>query len=254
MEYEHAIHIEPDEFRTMITTSLDGFLIVAVTGHILEANESYCRLVGYSREELINMHISEVDAIESPEDVSKRIEEIVQKGALRFETHRHKNGSIIDVEVCSNYSSAHGGTFFSTFRDITGHKRTREIIDARLRLIEYSINHSIDELLHETLNEAELFLKNTYKISLVVTDIGIPVMDGYKLFGEHKNLRPKLPIIISSGFGDTDVTSRLGSDNVAGIISKPYNANQLRDVLKRAVGGTNSDRLMVAAGEFIPRK
>ena len=78
---------------------------------------------------------------------------------------------------------------------------------------------------------------NSAKISLVVTDIGMPVMDGYKLFGALKNLSPKLPIIISSGFGDTAITSRLGSDNVAGIISKPYNANQLRDVLKRAVGG-----------------
>ncbi|MEI6205584.1 MAG: PAS domain S-box protein [Desulfuromonadales bacterium] len=124
MDAVHSIHIEPDEFRTMFTTSLDGFLIVAVTGHILEANDSYGRMVGYSREELINMHISEIDAIESPVDVSKRAEEIVQSGALRFETrHRHKNGSIIEIEVCSNYSPAHGGMFFSCFRDITEHKR-----------------------------------------------------------------------------------------------------------------------------------
>ena len=156
MGAKHSIHIESDEFRTMITTSLDGFLIVAVTGHILDANDSYCRMMGYSREELVNMHISEIDAIESHEDVSTRSEEIVQRGALRFETrHRHKNGSIIDIEVCSNYSSAHGGIFFSTFRDITEHKHAREIINTRLRLMEFSVNHSMDELLQKTLDEAE---------------------------------------------------------------------------------------------------
>ncbi len=156
MNPKNPIRIKSDEFRTMITTSLDGFLIVDVTGYILEANDSYCRMVGYTREELISMHISEVDAIESSEDVLKRAEMIVQKGALRFETrHRHKNGSTIDIEVCSNYSSVQGGVFFSTFRDISEHKRTRGIIDARLRLTEGSINHSIEDLLRETLDEAE---------------------------------------------------------------------------------------------------
>lgn len=124
MDAEHSLHIESDEFLTMISNSLDGFLIVAITGYILDANDSYCRMVGYSREELITMHISAVDAIETPEDVARRAEEIVQKGALRFETrHRQKNGSIIEIEVCSNYSSAHGGMFFSSIRDITEHKR-----------------------------------------------------------------------------------------------------------------------------------
>lgn len=150
MDADHSIHIESDEFRTMITTSLDGFLIVTVSGRVLDANDSYCRMVGYSREELINMHISEVDAIESPEDDSKRVEEIVQRGVLRFETkHRHKNGSIIAFEVCSNYSSLHGGMFFSFFRDITEQKRTRDILVTRIRLLEYATNHTMEELLRD---------------------------------------------------------------------------------------------------------
>jgi len=110
MNPEHPIRIKSDEFHTMITTSLDGFLIVDKTGHALEANDSYCRMLGYTREELIKMHISELDAVESHEEVLKRVEEIIQKGASRFETkHRHKNGSTIDIEVCTNYSTVQGG-------------------------------------------------------------------------------------------------------------------------------------------------
>jgi len=78
-----------------------------------------------------------------------------------------------------------------------------------------------------------IYQKNAADITLVLTDMGMPIMDGYELFAELKKLNPELPIIVSSGYGDAEVSSRIGSDNIAGIISKPYNPGQLRDVLKR---------------------
>jgi CheY-like chemotaxis protein len=81
----------------------------------------------------------------------------------------------------------------------------------------------------------ELYQKNAADITLVLTDMGMPVMDGYELFYELKKLKPELPIIISSGYGDAEVSSRIGSDNIAGLISKPYNHNQLREVLRGVV-------------------
>jgi len=83
----------------------------------------------------------------------------------------------------------------------------------------------------------ELYQKNAEEVTLVMTDMGMPVMDGYELIPALKQFNPKLPIIVSSGFGDADVNSRIGSDNIAGIISKPYNPNQLREVLKGVVEG-----------------
>jgi YesN/AraC family two-component response regulator len=68
-----------------------------------------------------------------------------------------------------------------------------------------------------------------------MTDMGMPIMDGYELFNELKKLNPELPIIVSSGYGDAEVSSRIASDEIAGIISKPYNADQLRDILKKIV-------------------
>ncbi len=83
----------------------------------------------------------------------------------------------------------------------------------------------------------ELFQKNSAKITLVITDMGMPIMDGYSLFLELKRLAPELPIIISSGFGDSVISSRLESKDIAGLISKPYKYDQLREVLKNALGG-----------------
>ena len=127
MDTEHLGKLDLADFRSIIASAVDGFLLVDLTGHILEANESYCQLTGYSRDEILNKHISEVDPIDSVEDVARRSEKIIQAGSLRFETkHRHKNGSAVDVEVSSNYSPLHGGSFFSFFRDITQQKRIEQ--------------------------------------------------------------------------------------------------------------------------------
>jgi PAS domain S-box-containing protein len=79
----------------------------------------------------------------------------------------------------------------------------------------------------------ELYQKRASDITMVVTDIGMPVMNGYELFRELKQRNPELPIIISSGFGNVDVVSQLPGEEIAGLVSKPYNFYQLRDVLKK---------------------
>ena len=86
------------------------------------------------------------------------------------------------------------------------------------------------------MNALELYQKNSDIITLVVTDMGMPVVDGYELFGKLKKLAPELPIVVSSGFGDTAVTSRIDPGSIAGLINKPYRFDQLREVLKGVVG------------------
>ncbi|MDD2850705.1 MAG: PAS domain S-box protein [Desulfuromonadaceae bacterium] len=78
----------------------------------------------------------------------------------------------------------------------------------------------------------DLYQKSASDISLVLTDMGMPVMDGYALFHALKQIKPTLPIIISSGFGEADVTARIDPDKIAGLISKPYTPEKLRDMLK----------------------
>lgn len=78
----------------------------------------------------------------------------------------------------------------------------------------------------------ELYKRISEDITLVVTDLGMPVMDGYVLVHELRKLKPALPIIISSGFGDIEISSRLVNENISGIITKPFNISRLRDTLK----------------------
>lgn len=81
----------------------------------------------------------------------------------------------------------------------------------------------------------EIYQRNLDRIDLVITDIGMPVMDGYELFEKLKEVSPSLPIVITSGFCVTDVASRIPIDNIAGFVEKPYSPEQMCEVLRDAI-------------------
>ncbi|MGZ4969345.1 MAG: sensor domain-containing protein [Methylobacter sp.] len=89
-----------NQIKAMIDISLDGFWIADLMGNVLRVNQAYAKIVGYSTDELVNMHISQLEAIEGPEQVREHIARIVAQGYDLFETrHRHKDGHCIDIEV-----------------------------------------------------------------------------------------------------------------------------------------------------------
>ncbi|MGB8708023.1 MAG: PAS domain S-box protein, partial [Dehalococcoidia bacterium] len=115
------------EYQTIIRTTIDGFWQADMQGHFLDMNDAYCHLTGYSRDELLNMSIPDVEAIEEPEETAKRIRKIKEVGYDRFETrHRRKDGEIIDVVISVNYLPIDGGRMFVFIRDISEHKRAEE--------------------------------------------------------------------------------------------------------------------------------
>ncbi|MDH4028886.1 MAG: PAS domain S-box protein, partial [Nitrospirota bacterium] len=117
------MHAE-EEYRTIIKTSMDGFWALDTEGNIVDMNEAYCRISGYSREELLRMNVREIDLRESPEEISSHIREVMKEGSDRFETsHRTRDGRSIELEISSYYSGHKGGRFYAFMRDITDKKR-----------------------------------------------------------------------------------------------------------------------------------
>lgn len=115
------------QYRTILGTAMDGFLLFEMKGSILEANDAYCAMSGYSRQELLGMPIAELEAIHSPDEVSARILKIVAEGSDRFETvHRRKDGSLLQTEVSVQFLPGTRASFFAFLRDITERKKAEE--------------------------------------------------------------------------------------------------------------------------------
>jgi len=65
---------------------------------LLDVNPAYCKMVGYSRSELLQMHISDLEVLENPAEIQAHLQKVRQDGSHCFETcHRRKDGKVIDL-------------------------------------------------------------------------------------------------------------------------------------------------------------
>lgn len=118
-----------EQYQTIIKTAIDGFCIADKQGVLLEVNDEYCRMLGYRREELLQLKVSDIDPVLTSEETIRQCAIAINKGQCGFETkHRCKDGTLVDVEINIQYSNIKNGVFISFIRDITEKKKTREAL------------------------------------------------------------------------------------------------------------------------------
>ena len=131
-----------EEYKTVLLTAMDGFTIDDMQGRILYVNDAYCRLMGYTRDELLTMRISDIEAVERQEETAQHLKKIMEVGGDHFETHyRCKDGRIVDVEISANYIDTGGGRLFVFVRDITERRQA----EVALRQTVENFRRSLDE-------------------------------------------------------------------------------------------------------------
>jgi PAS domain S-box-containing protein len=123
--------------KAAIDTTHDGFWISDDQGVLLEANQAYAEMSGYSLDELPGMHISQFEAKEqSLDEVRAHMDKVVAQGWDVFETrHRHKDGHEIELEASVSYIP-NSGQFMAFFRDITERKEAEALQRDLLRQLE----------------------------------------------------------------------------------------------------------------------
>jgi len=136
---EEALRESEERHRTILQTAMDGFWLVDTEGRLLEVNATYCRMSGYSAQELLAMRVSDITEGAAPEDSATRIKRLMAQGEGRFESrHRRKDGSIFDVEVRVQYRPTEGGRLVGFLRDITERKRAEEELREKEQLLSES--------------------------------------------------------------------------------------------------------------------
>lgn len=99
--------------------------------------------------------------------------------------------------------------------------------DAIVRMLIVDVLEELEFEVLEAADAEEALVQvqdNGQVIDLMMTDVGLPDMDGKQLATKVRELRPSLPILFASGYAESlDVPPGMA------VIGKPFSIDQLRD-------------------------
>jgi len=73
------------------------------------------------------------------------------------------------------------------------------------------------------------------ELSLVLMDLTMPHMNGGQAFLRMRDVNPKVPVVLTSGYSEQDVLAEFLGRGLAGFLPKPYQGSQFMAVLRRAM-------------------
>lgn len=120
---EKALEEEANRRHILMEQSRDGIVILDQNGKVYESNRKFAEMLGYSLEEIRQLHVWDWDARWSKEQLLQMVQSMDASGD-HFETiHRRKDGTLYDVEISTNGAEIGGQKLiFCICRDISERK------------------------------------------------------------------------------------------------------------------------------------
>ncbi len=165
----------------LLRTASDGIHVLNLEGDVVEANDAFCNMLGYTRAEVLGMNVREWDAHFSAEELKIRIPQLLDKLNIFETVHRRKDGRLMDVEI-----STIGVTIddeillYCSSRDITDRKHAEQ----QLRLVARVFDRAAEGVMITDANQHILTVNDSF---VTVT--------GY----EREEVIGKTPAILRSG-------------------------------------------------------
>lgn len=103
------------------------------------------------------------------------------------------------------------------------------------RVLEYNLQEAGYLALTAADGEAGLTLFDEQQPDLVITDLKMPVMSGFQVLAAVKERAPQTPVIVITAFGAVDTAVEAMKLGAYDYITKPFNRDELRLVLKKAL-------------------
>ncbi|RAV99241.1 PAS domain S-box protein [Pseudochryseolinea flava] len=133
------------EYRSVIEQANDGIFISDSHGNYLDVNDSACKMLGYTKEELLKMNT--MDVLPAEDRVSRPPNfDALMKGQAMLTTRRlqKKDGTAIPVEISARMLS--NGKMLGIVRDITDRKRAEDAIQNVNAQLEVKVLQRTEEL------------------------------------------------------------------------------------------------------------
>ena len=112
--------------QLLLHQASDGIHILDAQGNVLEASDSFCRMLGYSKSEMIGMNVRQWDAQILTEEMSHTLATVlsIKTSGHTFESrHRRKDGSLFDTEIAIRaLETEEGLCLYAASRDISERK------------------------------------------------------------------------------------------------------------------------------------
>ena len=122
-------------------------LLDPVTSAIVDANPAACSFYGYSKEELTQKKISDLNTLPRDQIFRQMERANLEQGTCFHFCHRLASGTVRDVEVYSGPITVHGkGLLYSIVHDVTERKQAEEKLKETNRELDafvYTVSHDL---------------------------------------------------------------------------------------------------------------
>jgi PAS domain S-box-containing protein/putative nucleotidyltransferase with HDIG domain len=137
--------------RILIEQSTDGIVVLDDKGGVYEANKRFAEMLGYSPEEVKQLHVWDWES-QFPREQTMQMVTTVDEEGDHFETiHRRKDGSTYNVEISTNGAVVSGQKLiFCVCRDITERKRAETELKKSFAALQQSLEETVNVLASAT--------------------------------------------------------------------------------------------------------
>ncbi|MGD1905999.1 MAG: PAS domain S-box protein [Leptolyngbyaceae cyanobacterium] len=158
---EKALQESEQRFRTLVEQATDALFVVDGKGRFLDVNQQACLTLGYSRDELLTLTVTDVQKSVSLEALAQVRAQVNGSPITQEGIHARKDGSTFPVEVRIGRIDIQGQpVLLALARDITERKQAES---ARARLAE--IGELAAMIVHEVRNPLTTILMGLHSFA-----------------------------------------------------------------------------------------
>lgn len=134
-------------YQNLMKNSLDGIHILDMDGNLLEANDAFCRMLGYTQEEVMHLNITDWIKEFPTEESRLAFKKDFGNPKVIEAVHRCKNGALLDVEISVSKTKLNDRYYIiASSRDITERKRLAlELLQTTEQLRELVANYEASQ-------------------------------------------------------------------------------------------------------------
>lgn len=127
----HTLTAESEKNKMLLHVASDGIYILDQEGKLVLTNDTLCRMLGYTPEEMHDMTVAQWNEKWTAEKVKAKITELLSRPeGVVFETRfRRSDGRFVEVEINAVSVEIEGRTMlYSSVRDITQRRESEEAL------------------------------------------------------------------------------------------------------------------------------